>query len=57
MRAQETAQQVTDSLADDVTMGDIIHARHINIKFSRGQKETRENNGVPHADAKKRLGR
>jgi hypothetical protein len=52
---KETAKQVVDSLPDDVTMDDIIHALYINVKFAHGEKEIREGKGVPHEKAKKRL--
>jgi len=55
MLTKETAKQVIDSLPDDVTMDDIIHALYVNLKFARGEKEIREGKGVPHEDAKKRL--
>jgi len=42
MRTKETAKQVIDSLPDDATMDDIIHALYINVKFSRGEREIRE---------------
>jgi hypothetical protein len=57
MSAKETAKQVIDSLPDDVTMDDILHALHIDGKFPRGEREIREGRGVPHAEAKKRLER
>jgi hypothetical protein len=55
MLTKETAKQVIDSLPNDATMDDIIHALYINVKFARGEKEIREGKGVPHEEAKKRL--
>lgn len=55
MPTKETAKQVIDSLPDDVTMDDIIHALYVNIKFARGEQEIREGRGIAHAEAKKRL--
>ena len=55
MLTKETAKQVIDSLPNDVTMDDIIHALYINVKFSRGEKEIREGKGIAHAEAKNRL--
>jgi hypothetical protein len=57
MRAKATAKQVIDSLPDDATMDDIIHALYVNVKFARGEKEIREGKGITHEEAKKRLGR
>jgi hypothetical protein len=55
MLTKEAAKQVIDSLPNDATMDDIIHALYINVKFARGEKEIREGKGVPHEKAKKRL--
>lgn len=55
MRTKETAKQVIDSLPNDATMDDIIHALYINVRFSRGEKEVRQGKRVTHEDAKKRL--
>ncbi|OHB66216.1 MAG: hypothetical protein A2Y76_15460 [Planctomycetes bacterium RBG_13_60_9] len=55
MLTKETAKQVIDSLPNDVTMDDIIHALYINVKFSRGEKEIREGKGITHEEARKRL--
>jgi len=57
MLTKETAKQVIDSLPNDVTMDDIIHALYINVKFARGEKEIRAGKGVTHEKAKKRLER
>ncbi len=42
MLTKEMAKRVIDSLPDDVTMDDIIHALYIDVKFARGEKEIRE---------------
>jgi hypothetical protein len=55
MHTKETAKQVIDSLPDNATMDDIIHALYVNVKFSRGEREIREGKGIPHEEAKKRL--
>lgn len=55
MLTKETAKQVIDSLPDDVTMDDIIHAFYINVKFTRGETEIREGKGVTHVEVKRRL--
>jgi hypothetical protein len=54
MLAKETAKQVIDSLPDDTTMDDIIHALYITVKFSRGEREIRAGKGLTHEEAKKR---
>jgi hypothetical protein len=55
MLTKETAKQIIDSLPDDATMDDIIHALYIKIKFARGEREIREDKGIVHEEAKKRL--
>ena len=55
MLNKETARRVIDSLPNDVSMDEIIHALYVNVKFSRGEKELREGKGVSQADAKKQL--
>jgi hypothetical protein len=57
MLAKEPAKQVIDSSPDDATMDDVIHALHVNVKFSRGEREIREGKGISHEEAERRLGR
>jgi len=52
---KNTAKQVIDSLPNDVTMDDIIHALYVNVKFSHGEKEIRDGKGISQKDAKKKL--
>ena len=55
MIMKETAKQVIDTLPNNATMDDIIHALYINLKFSHGEKEIREGKGVSQEEAKKKL--
>ncbi len=55
MLNKDTAKQVIDSLPNDVSMDDIIHALYVNIKFSHGEKELREGKGRSQVVAKKKL--
>ena len=55
MLTKETAKQVIDSLPNDATMDDIIHALYINVKFSRGEREICEGRGITHDEARKSL--
>jgi len=55
MLNKDTAKQVIDSLPNDVSMDDIIHALYVNIKFSHGEKELREGKGRSQGEAKKKL--
>jgi hypothetical protein len=57
MQTKETARQVIDSLPNDATMDDIIHALYVNLKFARGEQEIREGKGVTHEEAKRKLER
>ena len=52
---KETAKKVIDTLPDNTTMDDIIHALYVNIKFAHGESEIRNGRGVLNQDAKKRL--
>lgn len=56
MLAKETAKRVIDSLPDEATMDDIIHALYLDMKFSRGEQEIRRGKGVTHDEAKRKLG-
>ncbi len=56
MLTKETAKQVIDSLPDDATMDDIIHALYINIKFARGENEIREGKGIASRGSQKEAG-
>ena len=55
MLNKDTAKQVIDSLPNDVSMDNIIHALYVNIKFSHGEKELREGKGRSQVEAKKKL--
>ena len=55
MLNKETAKQVIDSLPNDVSMDDSIHALYVNSKFSHGEKEIREGKRISQVDAMKKL--
>ena len=55
MAVKDIAKHVIDTLPDEVTMDDIIHALYISAKFNHGEREIREGKGVSHEEAKKRL--
>ena len=57
MVEKEMARQVIDALPDTATMDDIMHALYVRAKFARGEQEIRDGKGVPHDDAKRRLGK
>jgi hypothetical protein len=55
MLNKDAAKKVIDSLPNDASMDDIIHALYVNIKFSHGEKEIREGKGISQEGAKKKL--
>ena len=55
MTAKNLAKQVIESLPDNASMDEIIHALYVNAKFEHGEAEIRSGRGVPHDEAKKRL--
>ena len=55
MVVKDIAKQVIDSLPDEATMDDIIHALYVKTKFEHGEREIREGKGVSHEEAKQRL--
>ena len=55
MAVKDIAKQVIDTLPDEASMDDIIHALYINVKFEHGEREIREGKGVSHEEAKHRL--
>ena len=55
MAVKDVAKQVIDALPDEATLEDIIQALYVKAKFSRGEREIRNGEGVPHEEAKQRL--
>lgn len=55
MESKELAKHVIDTLPDEATMDDIIHALYVNIKFEHGINEINQGKGIPHKQVKKRL--
>jgi hypothetical protein len=55
MVAKEAAKHVIDTMPDDASMDDIIHALYVRAKFEHGEREICEGRGVPHEQAKERL--
>ena len=49
------ARRVIDSLPDDASLDDIIHALYVQVKFSHGETRIRQGEGISQADAEKRL--
>jgi hypothetical protein len=55
MAVKDVAKKVIDTLPDEATMDDIIHALYISAKFGHGEREIREGKGISHEEAKVRL--
>ena len=55
LEAKDTAKHVIDSLPDNATMDDIIHALYVNIKFAHGEGEIRNGKRISQKEAKQRL--
>ena len=55
MTVKETAKQVIESLPEDSTLDDIIHALYVKAKFERGEAEIRRGEGISDEQARERL--
>ena len=55
MTVKEQAKEIIDSLSNEASMDDVMHALYVNAKFEHGQQEIREGQGIPHSQAKERL--
>ena len=55
MPIKDIAKQVIDTLPDEATMDDIIHALYVKAKFEHGEREIREGKGISQEEAKQRL--
>jgi predicted transcriptional regulator len=55
MVAKEMARTVIDSLPQEASLDEIIHALYVRAKFERGEREIRQGLGIPHEEVKKRL--
>ena len=55
MAMKDVAKQVIDSLPDNATIDEIMHALYVNAKFQHGEQEIREGKGISHEEAKRRL--
>jgi hypothetical protein len=55
MYAKEAAKDAVDSLPNESSMDDIIHALYVRLNFEHGENEIREVKGILHEDVKQRL--
>ena len=55
MTTKEHAKKVIDSLPENASIDEIMHALYINAKFARGEKEIRDGKGLSEEEAKNRL--
>ncbi len=58
-RMKDIAKHVIDTMPNQATMDEIIHALYVNAKFQNGEIEIeiREDNGASQPEAKQRLQR
>lgn len=57
MTTKDLAKQLIDSLPDEATLDEIIHALYVRAKFELGEQEIRQGKGIPHDQAKAKLQR
>ena len=55
MTVKEIAHEVINSLPEESSIDDIIHALYINAKFQKGEQEIKDGKGISHDEAKGRL--
>jgi hypothetical protein len=55
MTVKDAVKQVLDSLPDDSTLDDVIHALYLKAKFERGEAEIRRGEGVSDEQAREKL--
>jgi hypothetical protein len=55
MSTKEATLHLIESLPDDVTLDDIMHALYVSAKFSRGEEEIHAGKGMSHEAAKTAL--
>ncbi|MBN1664644.1 MAG: hypothetical protein JW943_13675 [Deltaproteobacteria bacterium] len=55
MYAKEAAKDVIDSMPNESSMDDIIHALYVRLKFEHGENEIHDGKGVLNQEAKQRL--
>lgn len=55
MTVKDIARHLIDTLPDDASMDDIIHALYINEKFGHGEREILEGKGISHEEARQKL--
>lgn len=53
MTAKYMAKQLIDFLPDEATLEEIIYALYLRTKFELGEREIREDKGIPHHEARK----
>ena len=53
MTVKEKIHKIIDSLPDNVNVEDVMHALYVNTKFSHGENEIKQGEGIEHTDAVK----
>ena len=57
MAMKELARRVIDTLPEDATLDEIMHALYVSAKFRHGEEEIRQGEGIAHEEATRRLGK
>ena len=55
MDVKSVAKHVIDTLPNNISMDDIIHALYVAAKFEKGEDEIRAGKGISDAEARKQL--
>ena len=55
MTVKDIAKNVINSLPQNSTIDDVIHALYVHAKFQHGEQEIKQKKGISHEAAKRRL--
>ena len=55
MTVKDTAKNLINSLPQNATIDDVIHALYVHAKFQHGEQEIKQGKGISKEDAQKRL--
>ena len=55
MTVKDTAKNLINSLPQNATIDDVIHALYVHAKFQHGEQEIKQRKGISHEEAKRML--
>lgn len=55
MSTKEIARQVIESMPEQASMDDVIHALYLRAKFDHGDQQVRDGQGIAQDQARQRL--